>query len=413
LYNIEGTSVTMSSSPRILISGGGIAGNALALQLVRSGIPTTVVERATAPRPGGQAVDLRGPSREAAERMGVMPGIRRHQLDERGMSYVDEHGRIYGRMAMEDFDGEGAIAEIEITRGDLNQVLLDALAEAPVDGLLDYRYGDHVVALAQDADGVDVILASGLHERYDLVVGADGVHSATRRLAFGAEEQYAKFLGGYCAFFTMPTPEDIEPGWFAMRLVPGAMLGIRPDGDPATSKAIINVRVDQDPALRRDQAAQKALIRRALEGAGWHGATVLEAMEHADDFYFDELARVDMPTLAAGRVTLVGDAGYCGSPLTGMGTAMALVGAYVLAAEIVAAPHDLGGALARYEQTITPFIEGSRQIPGGGIAMMLPRTRIMTRLARVNVKLMLSRPLRPLAKRLFATSAGDVALPAA
>src|SRR5215203_4653105 len=163
----------------------------------------------------------------------------------------------------------------------------------------------------------------------------------------------------------MPTPADIEPGWFAMRLVPGAMLGIRPDGDPATSKAIINVRVDQDPAVRRDQAAQKALIRRALEGAGWHAATVLEAMEHADDFYFDELARVDMPTLSAGRVTLIGDAGYCGSPLTGMGTAMAIVGAYMLAAEIAASPGDLSTALARYEQQVTPFIERSRQIPGG------------------------------------------------
>ena len=140
-------------------------------------------------------------------------------------------------------------------------------------------------------------------------------------------------------------------------------------------------------------------------------------MEHADDFYFDELARVDMPNLSAGRVTLIGDAGYCGSPLTGMGTALALVGAYVLAAEIAASASSsssgLDGALARYEQQITPFVERSRQIPGGGIAMMLPRTRIMTRLARVNVKLMLSRPLRPLAKRLFSAGGGEIALPAA
>ena len=121
--------------------------------------------------------------------MGLMPGIRRHQLDERGMSYVDEHGRIYGRMSMEDFDGEGAIAEIEITRGDLNQVLLDALAEAPADGPLDYRYGDHVVGTCpgRRRRRRDSRIGTSC-KRYDLVVGADGVHSATRRLAFGAEE---------------------------------------------------------------------------------------------------------------------------------------------------------------------------------------------------------------------------------
>src|SRR4029453_16497198 len=119
---------TTDTTPHILISGGGIAGHALALQLVRGGIRTTVVERADAPRPGGHAVDLRGATREVAERMGLMPGIRARLLHERGLSYVDGAGRVFGRMSMEDFDGKGAVAEIEIARGDLNEVLLDALA---------------------------------------------------------------------------------------------------------------------------------------------------------------------------------------------------------------------------------------------------------------------------------------------
>ncbi len=402
--------MTTTSPLHVLVSGGGIAGNAVALQLLRNGIRTTVVERAEVPRPGGQAVDLRGPSKEAAERMGLMAGIAQYQLDERGMSYVDGDGKIYARMAMEDFDGQGAVAEIEITRGDLNQVLLDAIATVET-GELDYRYGEWIDRIEQDATGVEVTFASGTTERFDLVIGADGVHSATRRLVFGPEEQFSTNLGGYSAFFTMPSPADIEPGWFGMRLVPGAMLGIRPDGDPATAKAIITLRTEVDPALRRDGDAQRALIRRRIADAGWHAPEVLAAMETTTDFYFDELARVDVPELSVGRVTLVGDAGYCGSPMTGMGTAMAIVGAYVLAAEIAATPDDPAGAQQRYQDKITPFLAKAKEIPGGGIAMMIPKTPLMTRLAKTNVRVMMSRPMRPITKKIFFGHTEEFALP--
>ncbi|WP_316574715.1 FAD-dependent monooxygenase [Nocardia canadensis] len=402
--------MTTTNPLHVLVSGGGIAGNAVALQLLRNGIRTTVVERAEVPRPGGQAVDLRGPSKEAAERMGLMAGIAQYQLDERGMSYVDGDGKIYARMAMEDFDGQGAVAEIEITRGDLNQVLLDAIATVET-GELDYRYGEWIDRIEQDATGVEVTFASGTTERFDLVIGADGVHSATRRLVFGPEEQFSTNLGGYGAFFTMPSPADIEPGWFGMRLVPGAMLGIRPDGDPATAKAIITLRTEVDPALRRDGDAQRALIRRRIADAGWHAPEVLAAMETTTDFYFDELARVDVPELSVGRVTLVGDAGYCGSPMTGMGTAMAIVGAYVLAAEIAATPDDPAGAQQRYQDKITPFLAKAKEIPGGGIAMMIPKTPLMTRLAKTNVRVMMSRPMRPITKKIFFGHTEEFALP--
>ncbi|MBF6354373.1 FAD-dependent monooxygenase [Nocardia higoensis] len=398
----------MSTDIHVLVCGGGIAGNAVALQLIRAGIRTTVVERASAPRPGGQAVDLRGPSREVAERMGLMPGIRARQLDERGMTYVDRSGRASVRMPAEMFDGKGPVADIEITRGELNQVLLEALAEAG--GALDYRYGEWIEALTQDEAGVAVAFASGSVERFDLVVGADGVHSATRRLAFGPDERFSTYLGGYTSYFTVPTPAGVEPGWMAMRMVPRAAVGIRPDADPGTSKAIVMLRVDADPALRGDVAAQQRLIRRLLADAGWLTPHILAAMADAPDFYFDELARIDMPALSAGRVTLLGDAGYCGSPLTGMGTAMALVGAYLLAGELAADPADPLGALARYEAALMPFLDKAKEIPGGGLSMMLPTTEFGAMLTRAVARLMVSRPLRPVMIRMM-SGTDDYALP--
>ncbi|NNH68732.1 FAD-binding monooxygenase [Nocardia uniformis] len=389
---------TTTPNLRILISGGGIAGNAVALQLLRAGVSTTVVERSPAPRPGGQAVDLRGPSREIAERMGLMAGIRKYQLHEEGMALVNRKGDTLYRMPADMFDGKGPVAEIEISRGDLNQVLLTEIAN--VGGELDYRYGEWVSALTQDDSGVEVTFASGVTERFDLVVGADGVHSATRRLAFGPEEEFTTYLGGYMSFFTLPTPAGVEPNWMTTHAIPNASVGIRPDADPSTCKAIITLRTEVNPALRRDVAAQQRLIRAMLADAGWLAPTVLAAMPDSTDFYFDELDRVDMPSLSAGRVTLLGDAGFCGSPMTGMGTAMAIVGAYILAGEIAATPGDLAGALARYEAAVTPFLDSAKELPGGGLSMMLPKSEFGLRAAQTVGKLMTTRLFRPVVMKM-------------
>lgn len=403
----------MNATPHVLVSGGGIAGLALAVQLVRSGIRTTVVERAAAPRPGGQAVDLRGASRAVAERMGLMPGIDRRRVHEEGMAYVDGKGRVFGRMSMADFDGEGAVAEIEISRGDLADVLLDTLRNAAdaAPGLLDLRFGDRITSLAHDTEGVDVAFEHATPARFDVVVGADGVHSATRRLAFGPEERFATYLGGCAAFFTMPTPAGLEEGWFSMRFVPGITFGIRPDFDPTTSKAILTLRMDRNPSLRGDRAAQEALIRRALEGAGWHAPTVTAALGDASDLYFDELVRIDVPDVSNGRVVLLGDAASCGSPMTGQGTATALIGAYLLAARLAETPEDAAGALRRYAADIVPFAEHGKKIPYGGIERMVPKNRFEAAMSRVTSGIMLSRIARPLMKRVFAGAAESPALP--
>ncbi len=390
---------SVSSQFRVLVAGGGIGGNAVALQLLRSGIQITVVERAVAPRPGGQAVDLRGPSREVAERMGMMPGIRDHQLDERGMKYVDSKGREILRMPAELFEGKGGVAEVEISRGDLNQVLLDLLA---AERGVDYRYGEWVTAIEQDDAGVDVTFASGATDRFDIVIGADGLHSATRRMVFGPEEQFATYLGGYMSFCTLPRPEDLEPHWFSMHSLVGATgLGMRPDADPSTCKALVVIRAEANSALRRDAEAQQQFIRERLAGGGWEAARIASAMADAPDFYFDELARIDMPSWVQGRVVLLGDAGYCGSPLTGQGTAMALVGAYVLAGEIAAHAAEPERGLARYEEVLRPFVKIAQQLQPGGLHAMTPKTAFGIRAGHLFSKLMMSKAMRPVMMRML------------
>ncbi|MFJ4651633.1 FAD-dependent monooxygenase [Nocardia sp. NPDC088792] len=388
----------MSQPIRVLVCGGGIAGNAVALQLLRAGIDTTVVERAPAPRPGGQAVDLRGPSRKVAERMGLMPGIRRHALDERGMVFIDDRGRRRARMPAEMFGGEGIIADIEITRGDLNQVLLDEIAALPAEsGVLDYRYSESVAELEQDAEAVKVRFASGAVADFDLVIGADGLRSALREQVFGPHEQFTEYLGAYIGFFTIPTPADskLETGWVGVYPVPGSVVALRPDPDPATSMAIISTRVPADDRLRGNVAAQQQLIRDRLSGHHWVVPAILDTMADAPDFYFDEVARIRMPEWSQGRVVLLGDAACCGSPMTGMGTALALIGAYLLAGEIATTPDDFERAFTRYEELLRPLVTAVQKGTEGQVRLRHPETRRGVAFMQGLVAVIASRPLQP------------------
>ncbi|MFC3434587.1 FAD-dependent monooxygenase [Nocardia seriolae] len=264
--------------------------------------------------------------------------------------------------------------------------------------------------MEQDAEGVTVGFASGRNERYDLVIGADGVHSRTRAMVFGPEEEFTTYLGGYMSFYTVPIPAGAERDWLAMHVVPRASLGIRPDYDPATSKAIITLRTDSNPALRGDIPAQHKLIRDMLADAGWVTPEALAHLETTPDFYFDELVRVDMPSLSKGRVTLLGDSGFCGSPMTGMGTAMAIVGAYLLAGEIATTPTDLPAALTRYEAQVTPFLHKAKELPGGGIQMMLPTSKFGLAVMQRIGKLVTTKLFRPIMMKML-NQTDDYTLP--
>ncbi|MFJ2577414.1 FAD-dependent monooxygenase [Kitasatospora aureofaciens] len=392
----------------ILISGAGIAGPVLAHWLRRNGFNPTVVERAPAPRPGGQTVDLRGAGRTVIERMGLMEQVRALCVDQRGLGLVDRRGRLTARMPVELFDGEGIVSEIEILRGDLADLLYRASA-----GEVEYLFDDTVTALAEDADGVTVTFENAAQRRFGLVVGADGLHSAVRRLAFGAGDAHYRPLGGYNAWFTVTDRLDLD-GWFLMYNAPGGLVAsARPGRLPGEVKAGLAFRSGPLAFDRRDTAAQQRLLTERFAGAGWEVDRLLAGMARADDFFFDSVGQIRLDHYTRGRVALIGDAGYSPSPLTGLGTSLALVGAYLLAGELGAARTAGTGhraAFARYEELMRPYVTRSQELPPGGMNGYAPNSAAMIRLRAASMRMMGRWPMRGILAAQFA-KAGDIDLP--
>jgi 2-polyprenyl-6-methoxyphenol hydroxylase-like FAD-dependent oxidoreductase len=372
----------------VLISGASIAGPALAYWLHRYGFSPTVVEVAPAPRPGGQAVDVRGAARAVVERMGLMAPVRLERVDERGVAFVDHAGRRAASLPAHLFGGEGIVAEIEIMRGDLTRILFDATRDRT-----EYRFGDRIVELIQGDGGVRVDFAGGAARTFDLVVGADGVHSGARALAFGPESDYVRHLGAYTAYFTVPDPGDLGD-WFLLHNAPGGRVaGLRPERG-GTAKAMLSFTSRPLRYDRRDVRQQQEILATAFAGVSWRVRALLDAMWDAPDFYFDAMCQVHVERWWRGRVALVGDAAYCGSPLTGLGTSTSLVGAYVLAGELASTPDDHEAAFARYQEEMRAYVAACQQLPPGGVAGFAPRSQAMISLRNLATRLMTAWPVR-------------------
>ena len=393
----------------VLISGAGIAGPALAFWLSKAGHRVTIVEIADSIRPGGQTVDLRGAGGDVVERMGLIDQMRQRSLDQRGVAWIKADGRRRADMPVTAFHGNGLVSKLEILRGDLVDVLYQATKEQT-----DYRFGTRIEELTQNGDAVKARLSDGTTLSADLVVGCDGPHSAVRRLVFGPEEQFVKPLGGYNAWFTAPDTVGLD-GWYLMYQAPGLNASMRPSHDPALCKAGLAFRSEPVAYDRRNSDEQRALLTTHFAGAGWQCDTLLSAAQTADDFYFDAFAQVHMPTISQGRVTLAGDAGYCASPLSGMGTSLALVGAYVLAGEL--GPADsldaqcIQDALQRYEAVMRPYIDRCQDLPNG-IDGYLPKSGSDIAITAQVMKWMQHWPFRSFAEKKWFTTADAIDLPA-
>jgi 2-polyprenyl-6-methoxyphenol hydroxylase-like FAD-dependent oxidoreductase len=383
----------------VLISGASIAGPALAYWLHQYGFKPTVVEIAPALRPGGHAVDIRGVARKVVEQMGVLPEIRERRVPERGLAFVDSGGELRAKLPAEAFGGESIVAEIEIMRGDLSEVLYGA-----THSYTEYLFGDRITALDENRDGVKVTFASGLVRSFDLVVGADGFHSAVRGFTFGPEEQFVKFLGGYTAYFTVPDPGDLD-GWFLMYNEPGLCAGLRPERG-GTAKAMLSFGSEPLSYDRKDLEAQKAILAAKFGNAGWKVPSLISAMWDADDFYFDSVGQVHLDQWSKGRVVIMGDAAHCGSPLSGLGTSASLIGAYILAGELAATPDDHASAFSRYQEEMKGYVSKVMDLPPGGFNGMVPKSQLMIRLRNISMGMATKWPMRGLMAKQAAKAEG-------
>src|SRR5215470_16621890 len=343
---------------KVLVSGASIAGPALAHWLRRRGAEVTVVERAPGLRPGGQAVDARGVTREVIRRMGLDAAVRAACTETAGAYTVDVDGNVLETFRADDHGGDGYISEIEILRGDLSQVLYDDTRNG-----VEYIFGDRIAELRQDADGVDVAFAGGDRRRFDLVVGADGLHSTLRAMVFGPRERFVRHLGHVLSFYSVPNEFGLDR-WLIdyQESESGRSAGLRPIQDATQGMAMFSFPSADFDVDYRDIAAQKRLLRERMAGLGWLTPRILAHLDDTPDFYLDQVAQVVMDRWSSGRVGLLGDAAFSSSPLSGQGTGLALVGAYLLAGELAAAGWDPAVGFAAYEGRMRSFVEANQEI---------------------------------------------------
>ncbi len=344
------------SGTKVLVAGASIAGPALAHWLHRRGAEVTVVERASGLRPGGQAVDARGVTKEVIRRMGLDAAVRAARTETAGAYTVAADGTVLETFRADDDGGDGYISEIEILRGDLSRVLHDDTRDA-----VEYVFGDRIAELIQDADGVDVTFACGDRRRFDLVVGADGLHSALRGMVFGPHDRFVRHLGHVLAFYSVPNEFGLDR-WLLDYQQPGRSACLRPIQDATRAMAMFSFTSAGFDVDHRDVEAQKRLLRERVADLGWLTPRILAHLDDTPDFYLDQVAQVVMDRWSSGRVALLGDAAFSSSPLSGQGTGLALVGAYLLAGELAAAGWDPGIGFSAYEARMRSFVEANQEI---------------------------------------------------
>ncbi|HEX5257039.1 MAG TPA: FAD-binding protein [Mycobacterium sp.] len=354
---------------RVLVSGASVAGAAAAVWLGRHGFSVTVVERHRGPRPGGQAIDVRGAALTVLERMGLLGAAQKRKTQIRGSSVVDRDGNELSRDTESTPTG-GTIdsPDIELLRDDLVELLYGASQWTA-----EYLFDDTITAVEDDGAAVRVTFERAAPRSFDLVIGADGLHSNVRRLVFGPEENFIEKLGTHAAIFTVPNFLDLDY-WQMWHYGDSTMAGVYSARNNAEARAMLgfmetDLRIDY-----RDAEAQFAELERRMAGEGWVRPQLLEYMRGAPDFYFDEMSQIKMDRWSRGRVALVGDAGYCCSPLSGQGTSVALLGAYILAGELKAASQDetvdYEAGFANYHREFSDYVKRNQwlvvdNIPGG------------------------------------------------
>lgn len=387
----------------ILITGGSVAANTLAWWLVEGGFQVTVVEKAPAFRDGGQNIDVRGAARTVLERMGLKKEVEQHGTGETGWTFLDEEGEPFAKFELEDLGADGPTAELEILRGELARVLYEHVRSR-----VDYRFGDTVAAIDDSGDAARVRFESGKEQDFDLVLVAEGVGSTTRELMFRGENE-PRWMDLTMGYFTIPKgPGDgTEARWY--NAPGGRSVFLRPD-NKGTTRAVLTLQGEARSAQDKSPAEAKAWLRETFADAGWETPRILDGLDKADDLYFDVLRQVKMDRWSNGRVVLTGDAAWCATPLSGIGTTLAIVGAYVLAGEL-ATKNDSAEALKAYERVMRPFVERGQGVSKVGPRLNHPHSKIGIAIHHTVLSVMAKPGIRDVVSKAFMPPADEIELP--
>jgi 2-polyprenyl-6-methoxyphenol hydroxylase-like FAD-dependent oxidoreductase len=355
----------------VLISGAGIAGPTLAYWLLHYGFQPTLVEHAPHLRTGGYIVDFWGAGYDVADRMGLLPELHRVGYQTDNVLMVDARGRQTGGFSVDIFRTATQNRFISLARGDLATAIFHTIEDrVPV------LFADHIVAIEPDASGVTVNFAHAPQERFDLVIGADGLHSGVRRLIFGDEAQFEKYLGYDVATFALPGYRPRDEDAYVTYSEPGMHVGRFALHDDRTMIVLIwAADRTQDPDLTGSEQ-HKAILHDRFDDAGWECPQIMAALDSVDDLYYDHVSQIRMDAWSRGRVALVGDAAFCVSLLAGEGSSLAMAAAYVLAGELARANGQYQEAFARYEEILRPHIVEKQRTAQRLAKSFVPRTAL-------------------------------------
>lgn len=390
---------------KILISGASIAGPTLAYWLDKYGYDVTIVERADEVRGGGYPIDIRGAAREVVERMGIFPALTRSHIDTKCAKFYTERGSLIADIRPESITGGVAGRDIEVPRGALASAILDVIPRS-----VNFVFQDSISSLEDDGRQVHVVFASGRRDTFDLVVGADGLHSNTRALVFGPEERFHKYFGFCFAGFSMPNFLGLSHEVLSCSLPGKTMSMICPGTSDTLHGYLVFTRAEPPFGEYRDPETRRELVAQTYKGVGWHAPRMVSAMLDADDLFFDAVSQIKMPTWSKGRIALVGDAAHATSFMSGQGSSVSLVGAYILAGELaVRARHE--EAFERYEKLHRPFAVVNQELVYDGQKMTAPRDRreLLTRNAKLRMMPLLVKT--GIAARAGRNANSDIVLP--
>ncbi|HEY0464885.1 MAG TPA: FAD-dependent monooxygenase [Polyangiaceae bacterium] len=354
---------------RVLISGAGIAGPTLAWFLARLGARVTVLEKSPELLPHGQNVDIQGSALAIIEKMGLTARIRRFNTTEKGTQFIDPQGRPFAPFPVKAGSSTSFTSEFEILRADLAAILYEATKDQPNVG---YCFATTIEKIiSNDADRVEVQLSTGEVHEFDLLVAADGQWSKLRERCFAPESVRVVDTGMYAVYWTIPRLQSDNDWWNVYQALDSRIITLRPDPH-GTIRAMLTHMPGTDAqkrawleASKGDRRTRAELVRREFADAGWQAQRLLDAMDQAPDFYFQAIQQIKMSQWSNARVVCVGDAAYAPTPLTGMGTSLAILGAYVLAGELsqLDRGEPLSKALEAYERAFRPFVEHTQKLP--------------------------------------------------